>query len=123
VEVTSNLEEFGFREIKMAKDLLNAWVEEGLPDGFYSVGVKIAFNKRSGLVFLTNEDHQVAMMDGDKLEMFYYCHQCGAEGFSYEIDWDRESYLCGECCDDHCDEDSGDEDSGSIIKKFIVKDF
>ena len=78
---TSDLGKFGSREIAMCCDLLNAWVEQGLPNGFYNEEVRPEMNKNSGHVFLTNSEYKVAMMNGDKLEIWYHCSNCGCEGF------------------------------------------
>lgn len=78
---TTDLAKFGFREIKMAAELLNAWVEHGLPDDFSDDEVTVMMNQNSGNVFLTNSEYQVAMMNGDKLESFYSSPYEGKEGF------------------------------------------
>jgi hypothetical protein len=82
---TENLAEFGSREIRMLSELLNAWMAQGLPDGFFNAGVKPAMNKMSGNVFLTNEEYQIAMMNGDKLESFYSLPYGGEEGFLCDL--------------------------------------
>lgn len=82
---TEDLGKFGFREIKMLRDLLNAWVERGLPDDFSNENVRPAMNMNSGFVFLVNEDYQTAMMNGDKLESFYSSPYEGKEGFFDEL--------------------------------------
>jgi hypothetical protein len=86
IENTTDLSEFGYREIEMAKELLNAWMDNGLPDDFYSDKVTIMFNPDSGCVFLTNSDYQVAMMNSDKLESFYYLPYSGEEGFKEDFE-------------------------------------
>jgi hypothetical protein len=82
---TENLSDFGFREIKMLRDILNAWVENGLPDDFDHQGVKPAMNTASGYVFLVNEDYQVAMLNDNKLEIFHTLPYGGAEGFLSDL--------------------------------------
>ena len=82
---TENLADFRFLEIQLLQDLLTAWLEQGLPDDFYDHGVKPTFSRNSGNVFLTNEDYQVAMMNGDKLESFYSLPYGGAEGFLSDL--------------------------------------
>jgi len=77
---TEDLAKFGFREISLLRDILNAWCEDGLPVDFYSEGVRPAMNTHSGNVFLVNEDYQTAMMNGDKLESFYVTPYQGHEG-------------------------------------------
>ena len=83
--VTADLSRFGHRERELAEELLKAWREQGLPDDFYNDGVNISFNTHSGYVFLTNEEYQVAMMNGDKLESFYTDFETGEEGFLDEL--------------------------------------
>lgn len=83
--ITTNLAEFGTREIAELRDLLDAWLTSGLPDDFSKDGVHPMFNKMSGFVFLTNDEFQVAMMNGDKLESFYSSPYEGREGFFDEL--------------------------------------
>jgi len=78
---TTDLSEFGARERALLIKLLLAWQEQGLPEDFDNNEVTPMFNKNSGFVFLTNSDYQVAMLNGDKLESFYHCTNCGNEGF------------------------------------------
>lgn len=78
---TENLADFGYREQDEAKDIFEAWKLNGLPSDFENDGVKLAFNKNSGYVFLTNSEYQVAMCDGDKkLYSFYSSPYEGKEG-------------------------------------------
>jgi hypothetical protein len=83
--VTTDLANFGFREIKMAAELLQAWVSQGLPDDFDNDEVRIHMNTNSGNVFLSNSNFDVAMMNGEDLESFYTCPECGHEGFKDEM--------------------------------------
>lgn len=82
MDVTTNLSDFGHRELEIARDLLTAMLDYGLPDDFDDGKVTIAFNPNSGYVFLTNGEYQVAMLtdDGD-LESWYYLPYSGEEGF------------------------------------------
>jgi hypothetical protein len=82
---TENLADFGFREIIMLRDILDAWVNKGLPDTFYQNQVRAAFNRNSGCVFLVNEDYQTAMMNGDDLEVFHSTPYEGHEGFLSDL--------------------------------------
>lgn len=82
---TTNLSEFGARERLMAENLLKAWREQGLPEDFYEDEVTIMMNTISGNVFLTNADYQVAMLNGDTLESFYYTPYSGHEGFLEDL--------------------------------------
>lgn len=95
---TENLEDFGKRERKIAGKLLLA----DLPKGFNNDGVKLAFNRDSGYVFLVNSDYQCAMFNGDDLEIFHNTPYNGYEGFLVdllneyspdELNSDDEEYL------------------------------
>jgi hypothetical protein len=76
-----NQADFGSRERKMANKLL----ENELPIQFSTKGVRIAMNKNSGYVFLVNDDYQVAMMNGDELDIFHTLPHGGAEGFLTDL--------------------------------------
>ena len=82
---TENLAEFGMREIEELRDILDAWPKNGLPDDFYDEGVRPAFNKASGYVFLTNDEYQVCMEVDGKLESFYTTPYSGYEGFYEDL--------------------------------------
>jgi hypothetical protein len=99
---TTDLSEFGNRELEEMEVLLRARRKEGFPDDFDDDGIKIMFNKNSGNVFFTNEDCQVAMMNGDKLESFYSCPECGNEGFDDKEEYPFKKYdgYCSKECAD-----------------------
>lgn len=78
---TSDLAYFGEIERNLLIKLLQAWNKYGLPDDFNDGEIVPMINKKSRNVFLTNNDYQVAMMNGDKLESWYSCANCGNEGF------------------------------------------
>lgn len=82
---TTDFAKFGYRERKLAEQLLKAWNEQGLPEDFHEDEVVIIMNTNSGNVFLTNSDFQVAMMNGDRLESFYTDFETGEEGFKHEL--------------------------------------
>ena len=82
---TTNLSDFGYRELIMLEELLKAMREQGLPNDFYDEGVHAMMNQSSGNVFLTNSDYQVAMLNGDNLESFYFLSYYGDEGFLDEL--------------------------------------
>ena len=75
---TTDLQDFGFRELRMAAALLTAYCES--PPEFLSSGVHLMMNMHSGCVFLTDEDFSVAMMSGDTLEQFHSCPEIGKGG-------------------------------------------
>lgn len=88
---TTNLSDFGYRELAMLEELLKAMREQGLPSDFSDDEVVPMMNQNSGNVFLTNSDYQVAMMNGEDLESFYTLSYHGNEGFLDEliIDYDN----------------------------------
>ena len=92
---TTDLKEFGFRELKMAAEHLQAYCES--PPEFLTDGVHLMMNTHSGYVFLTDEDFNVAMMNGDTLEQFHSCPECGAEGFAEDL-------PDNECCQQYLKE-------------------
>ena len=82
---TEDLSDFGMREIELLRDILDAWINNGLPDDFEYSGVKPAFNTRSGYVFLVNDEYQVAMEVDGVLESFYTTPYEGYEGFYEDL--------------------------------------
>lgn len=98
---TTDISKFGWLEISKLRDLLNAWLDQGLPDDFAQDEVHPMFNQNSGNVFLTNSEYQVAMMNGGTIESFYSCPECGHEGFAEEM---REG---GDCCTSYMAEIKG----------------
>jgi hypothetical protein len=92
---TTDFSQFGYREREMAEELLKASREQGFPEDFNDDEVIIMMNFHSGNVFFTNADYQVAMMNGDDLESFYSCPECGNEGFADEVL--TKSGKCKEC--------------------------
>jgi hypothetical protein len=74
--VRTDLSSFGSREKNKAEELLTTYVKNPDPLGDK---VTVAF-KYSGCIFLTDKDFRTAMMNGDNLEEFYSCHECGMEG-------------------------------------------
>lgn len=86
----------------MAEELLKASREQGFPDDFDDNETTIMMNMNSGNVFFTNADYQVAMMNGDKLELFYSCPQCGNEGFDDKDEYPFKKHhgYCSKKCED-----------------------
>ena len=70
--------------------LLQAWGEQGLPSDFDNEGIRLARNRQRGYVFFVNDEHQCAMMNGDKLESFYSSPYDRHKGFIDEL---FEEYL------------------------------
>lgn len=69
------------RERGLMREILNAWDARGLPDDFDDEGVKFAFNRNSGYVFLVNENYEVCMLRGGGLQRWYSSPYKGLEGF------------------------------------------
>ena len=99
MSTTTNLADFGYRELDMAADLLKAYANGKGPDSFDTEGVTLMMNQNSGNVFLTNDECQVLMMNCDDLEEWYFTPYAGHEGFAddlkaeYEADpegWNKE---------------------------------
>lgn len=82
---TTDLADFGWRELKMAAELLSALIDQGSPDDFESDRIQIMMNRNSGCVFLTNSEYQIAMINGDQLESWYTDFEDGTEGFKEDL--------------------------------------
>ena len=54
----------------------------------------IAFNTRSGCVFLANSEFEVVMMNGVTLEEWFNCLECGHEGFKEDMKHGEDSAEC-----------------------------
>ena len=93
--VTSDLSRFGYRELKMAAQLLAAYCDN--PPDFLGDQLTVMLNTHSGYVFLTDEDFNVGMMNGEALEQHHSCPECGSEGFAEEL---GESDCCRTYLDD-----------------------
>lgn len=88
MSTTTNFADFGWRERKLAAELLTVSCDQGIPEDFEDYDVVIMFNQDSGNVFFTNSEFQVAMMNGDKLESFYITPYEGREGFAEDLKTD-----------------------------------
>lgn len=78
---TENLAEFGSRERAIVGKLLSL----PLPENFSTDGVRVAFNKNSGFVFLVNDALQCAMLNGEELAIFHSTPHDGLEGFLCDL--------------------------------------
>lgn len=101
---TTNFSDFNLNDLI---ELLTAWKKQGLPEDFWAQEVHPMMNHTSGNLFLTNADYQVAMLNGDKLESWYYCYNCGHEGFGEDCQLNDDG--CNECCPEEEEEDGEDE--------------
>lgn len=89
---TTNFSDFNLNDLI---ELLRAWQRQGLPDDFWNQEVHPMMNTTSWNLFLTNADCQVCMMNGDKLESWYNCPNCGHEGFAEDCQLNDDG--CNEC--------------------------
>ena len=78
---TTDLSQFGYRELGMAGELLTAYSNNNDFAFFSNEGVQLMMNTSSGNVFLTDSDYNVLMMNDDKLEEFFTSPYDGKEGF------------------------------------------
>lgn len=90
---TRDLSKFGYREKDLAAELLKA-LSNGQGD-FLEDDIAVEFNPHSGNVFLVDADNNVGMMNGDKLEQWFYCHECGEEGFKEDFDESEHTFANG----------------------------
>ena len=98
---TQNLADFGNVEREEAGILLSTLgTSRDHTQFFGDRGVAVEFNPMSGYVFLVDEDYNVAMMNGDVLEDFITCPNCGGEGLASDFKEDNED----ECCHEYADE-------------------
>mgnify|MGYP003113101840 CR=1 FL=1 len=93
-ENTQDLSQFGYREKEEAATLLQAQGSHRDDTQFLGDGVNVEFNPMSGYVFLVDEDYHVAMMNGDRLEDFHTCFDCGGEGLASDFIEDNGSSRC-----------------------------
>ncbi len=83
---TTNLSDFGYRELDMAADTLKAFCNGHNCPYFGDSGVQLMMNQSSGNVFLTDEDFNVLMLTDDgTLEGFYNSPYEGKEGFFSDL--------------------------------------
>ena len=86
---TTDLSQFGNRELGIAGEILTAYSENNLTElalSFFNTdGVTVMMNQNSGNVFLTNSDYEVLMLRGDELDLFLTTPYDGREGFIDEL--------------------------------------
>ena len=98
--VTNDLSDFGAREKSMAGELLSVLGTYKDKTKYLGDNVQVYMNFNSGNVFLSDEDYNVAMMNGDVLEDFHTCPNCGGE----EVASDFREYNTDECCQEYADD-------------------
>lgn len=87
----ADFSEFGYREIEMAAELMNEYLKSDIKP---LAGLKVCFNANSGYVFLSDEDYNTFMMNGENFEQFFNCPNCGFEGFKEEF---KDQIDCKDC--------------------------
>lgn len=77
---TNDFSRFGYRELEISGKLL-AILSKGEID-YLVEGITLNFNANSGLVFLSDVDYNVGVLDDTetKIIRFYSCQECGYEG-------------------------------------------
>jgi len=96
---TQDLSQFGFREKKLAAELLALYGTLN-DDSHLNDGVAVEFNPHSANVFLVDEDYNVAFEFDGKLVDFLSCPNCGYENVAPE--------FVSECTDECCKEYFGE---------------
>lgn len=126
---TQDLSEFGYSELSEAAKLLTAYCDGNKSD-FLEDGIHIEFNPNSDSVFLVDGDYNVGMMNGNDLEQWLNCPECGTEGFLEDMLRDGQ-----DCCHTFLMESGlaeeneileskvqiGETSSGSTLLKDIVE--
>ena len=96
--VTEDWKDFGYRERKMAIELLTAYNEDNMTvaaSDFMDGHPRAAMNRDSGYVFLTDDEYNAFMLNGEGvLDIFLSCPNCGCEGFPSYL---YEHPECDEC--------------------------
>jgi len=82
---TRDLSKFGYVELSEAAKLLVAYCDPQQHTDFLDEDIAIEFNPNSGSVFLVDQDYNVGMMNGENLEQWINCPECGTEGFLDEM--------------------------------------
>jgi|TARA_R100000501_G_C2597984_1_gene95927 hypothetical protein len=89
--LTTDISRMCFREQQEAsKLLLNYRHIYDQTDG----KVTLQMNENSGYVFLSDEEHNVWMMNGNRIEKWYSCPGCRHEGFKEEMEHDPNNAEC-----------------------------
>ena len=99
--VTSDFSEFGPNELKEVLALLTLYCKDEFEgENNLGDGLKVAWNKESGCVFLHDEEYITYMInEKGKLEEWLFCGYCGEEKFRSEFDQGSEKWTvkCQNC--------------------------
>jgi len=92
-----DLSKLGYREVYILADLLKEYAKGDCD--FLGDNVTWEYNPHSDNLFLIDEEYNVAMMNGDKLEQWHNCPNCGAEGFlsEGELIFSEDGETCNNC--------------------------
>ncbi len=82
-----DLSGFGYVQLEEARDILSAWLSDGLPEDFYEDEITMNFNPRSGAVFLSNSNYDAALINPEtgRLESWYNSPYTSVEGFKTDL--------------------------------------
>lgn len=102
--VMTDLSRFGYKELEEGSKLLMAYANDQYEtqedkNAMYK-GLQLCFNSYSGVVFLTDDDYQVLLLnDNDKLESWLNCWNCGKEKFRSDCKKDgwKSDFTCEDC--------------------------
>tara|TARA_R100000008_G_C3527175_1_gene137213 strand:- start:21 stop:368 length:348 start_codon:yes stop_codon:yes gene_type:complete len=99
--IRTSLKDFGVRELQEAGDILQTLYTEKDLTRQFGVPNEICFNWESGMVFITDEDYNVAALCDNKLEDWIICDDCGHENyesqFKLETIFDDNIHKCTRC--------------------------
>ena len=95
-DITKDFSKFGQREREMASELLSAYGTPKDDTKLLGQGITVFFNPNSGYVFLSDEDYNVAIIEGDRLVDFITCPECGHEATLGD--------FLDDCTNDCCEE-------------------
>ena len=89
---TNDLRQFGYTELQEAARLLTA-LTDSCPD-WLGDSIQLWFNNNSGCVFSSDEDYNVGMMNGNTIEQWHNCPECGHEGFKEDLPHNEDNAEC-----------------------------
>jgi hypothetical protein len=107
--LTVDFSGWGYREMGEAAELLDAYTDNPV-EFLDSSSITVNFNMNSGMVFLSDEEYNVGVMENKKVVQLFSCAQCGYEGtqaYALHDDHDFEKYKG--CCSAECAEKNGVE--------------
>lgn len=83
---TRNLMDFGIRELRLTARLLSLFKTDNDKTALLGDTISPEFNPESGYVFLIDADFNVAMLNGEELQDWHRCPECGVEGFLDDVE-------------------------------------